>query len=61
MFPSLNRLYRSIFDAKNGQNLPGDLVKAEGGAKKGALRLTNHMTIPGTPMNSFPRSLKENL
>jgi hypothetical protein len=61
MFPSSNKLYRSIFDAKNGQNLPGDLVKAEGGAKKGALQLTKHMTTRGIPMNFFPRSSKENL
>jgi Zn-dependent metalloprotease len=56
MFPSLNRLYRSIFDAKNGQNLPGDLVKAEGGgAKKGGTAVDEAYDYSGDTYEFFSK------
>ena len=53
MFPSSNKLYRSIFDAKNGENLPGDLVKAEGGTKKGGTAVDEAYDYSGDTYEFF--------
>ena len=55
MFPSSNKLYRSIFDAKNGENLPGDLVKAEGGTKKGGTAVNEAYDYSGNTYDFFLR------
>jgi Zn-dependent metalloprotease len=55
MFPSSNRLYRSIFDARNGQILPGDLVMAEGGAKKGGTEVDEAYDYSGDTYEFFSK------
>ncbi len=55
MFPSSNTLYRSIFNAKNGENLPGDLVRGEGGKKKGGTAIDEAYDYSGDTYEFFSK------
>jgi len=53
MFSVSNRLDRTIFDAKNSENLPGTLVRREGGKTKGGTTVTEAYDYSGLTYNFF--------
>jgi Zn-dependent metalloprotease len=53
MFSVSNRLERTIFDAKNSENLPGTLVRREGGKAKGGKTVTEAYDYSGSTYNFF--------
>ena len=53
MFSVSNRLDRTIFDAKNSENLPGTLVRREGGKAKGGKTVTEAYDYSGSTYNFF--------
>ena len=53
MFSVSNRLERTIFDAKNSENLPGTLVRREGGKAKGGKDVTEAYDYSGSTYNFF--------
>lgn len=48
-----DRLHRTIYDAKNGENLPGTLVRAEGGKAKGGTPVTEAYDYSGDTYRYF--------
>ncbi len=53
MFSVSNRLERTIFDAKNSENLPGTLVRREGEKAKGGKPVTEAYDYSGSTYNLF--------
>jgi Zn-dependent metalloprotease len=53
MFSVSNKLDRTIFDAQNMENLPGNLVRREGGKSKGDKTVTEAYEYSGTTYNFF--------
>jgi Zn-dependent metalloprotease len=53
MFSVSNRLDRTIFDAKNLENLPGNLVRREGEKEKGGRTVTEAYDYSGLTYNFF--------
>jgi Zn-dependent metalloprotease len=53
MFSVSNRLDRTIFDAKNSENLPGSLVRREGQKAKGGKPVTEAYDYSGSTYNFF--------
>lgn len=53
MFSVSNRLERTIFDAKNSENLPGTLVRREGEKAKGGKPVTEAYDYSGSTYNFF--------
>lgn len=53
MFSVSNKLERTIFDAGNTENLPGNLVRREGGKVKGDKTVTEAYDYSGTTYNFF--------
>jgi Zn-dependent metalloprotease len=53
MFSVSNRLDRTIFDAKNSENLPGTLVRGEGGKAKGGKTVSEAYDYSGSTYNFF--------
>jgi Zn-dependent metalloprotease len=53
MFSVSNKLERTIFDAKNSENLPGTLVRREGGRPKGGNTVTEAYDYSGSTYNFF--------
>ena len=53
MFSVSNRLDRSIYDARNRENLPGALVRREGGRAKGGKTVTEAYDYSGSTYNFF--------
>ena len=53
MFSVSNKLERTIFDAKNSENLPGTLVRREGGKVKGGKTVTEAYDYSGSTYNFF--------
>ncbi|CAN5593665.1 hypothetical protein BH18THE1_BH18THE1_04560 [soil metagenome] len=53
MFSVSNRLDRTIFDAKNFENLPGNLVRHEGGRAKGGKTVTEAYEYSGLTYTFF--------
>lgn len=53
MFSLSNKLERTIFDAKNSENLPGSLVRREGGKVKGGRTVTEAYDYSGSTYNFF--------
>lgn len=53
MFSVSNKLDRTIFDAKNSENLPGTLVRREGGKAKGGKTVTEAYDYSGSTYNFF--------
>ena len=53
MFSVSNRLERTIFDAKNSENLPGTLVRREGEKAKGGKTVTEAYDYSGSTYNFF--------
>lgn len=53
MFSVSNKLDRTIFDAQNMENLPGNIVKREGGRAKGDKTVTEAYEYSGATYNFF--------
>jgi len=53
MFSVSNRLDRTIYDAKNSENLPGTVVKREGGKTKGERTVSEAYDYSGSTYNFF--------
>lgn len=53
MFSVSNKLDRTIYDAKNRENLPGTLVRREGGKAKGGKTVTEAYNYSGSTYNFF--------
>jgi Zn-dependent metalloprotease len=53
MFSVSNRLDRTIYDAHNKENLPGTLVRREGGRVKGGRTVTEAYDYSGSTYNFF--------
>lgn len=53
MFSVSNKLERTIFDAKNSENLPGTLVRREDGKIKGGETVTEAYNYSGSTYNFF--------
>ena len=58
MFSVSNRLNRTIFDAENSENLPGILVRHEGGKATGGKTVTEAYDYSGSTYNFFKRCLQ---
>lgn len=57
MFATSDRLYRSIFDAENKENLPGKLVRSEGGKSKGGIPVDEAYEYSGNTYDFFSQVL----
>ncbi len=53
MFSVSNRLDRTIYDAQNSENLPGSLVRREGGKVRGGRTVTEAYNYSGSTYNFF--------
>jgi Zn-dependent metalloprotease len=53
MFSVSNKLDRTIFDAKNSENLPGTLIRREGAKAKGGKTVTEAYDYSGSTYNFF--------
>src|SRR5919106_3226662 len=60
MFSVSNRLDRTIYDAKNRENLPGTLVSHEGGKARGDKTVTEAYDYSGSTYNFFRDIFKRN-
>lgn len=60
MFSVSDRLNRTIFDAENSENLPGRLVRHEGGKAKGDKTVTEAYDYSGSTYNFFRDIFKRN-
>ncbi len=60
MFSVSNRLDRTIYDAKNTENLPGTLVRREGGKVKGGVTVTEAYDYSGSTYNFFKEIFDRN-
>jgi Zn-dependent metalloprotease len=60
MFSVSNKLDRTIFDAQNMENLPGNLVRREGGKSKGDKTVTEAYEYSGTTYNFFKDIFERN-
>ena len=59
MFSVSDKLDRTIYDAQNTENLPGNLVRREGGKAKGEKTLLKHMNIQAQHITFSRISLSE--
>jgi Zn-dependent metalloprotease len=57
MFATSDKLYRSIFDAENRENLPGKLVRSEGGKSKGGMPVDEAYEYSGDTYDFFSQVL----
>ena len=53
MFPTSDKLYRSIFNAENEENLPGKLVRGEGATRKGGASVDEAYDYSGNTYEFF--------
>jgi Zn-dependent metalloprotease len=60
MFSVSNRLDRTIYDAKNRENLPGDLVRREGERAKGGMTVTEAYDSSGSTYDFFKKIFDRN-
>jgi Zn-dependent metalloprotease len=60
MFSVSNRLDRTIYDAKNQENLPGTLVRREGEKVKGGTTVTEAYDYSGSTYNFFKKIFDRN-
>ena len=60
MFSVSNKLERTIFDAKNSENLPGSLVRREGEKVKGGKTVTEAYDYSGSTYNFFKEVFNRN-
>lgn len=60
MFSVSNRLDRTIYDAKNRENLPGTLVRREGEKVKGGTSVTEAYNYSGSTYNFFKKIFDRN-
>ena len=60
MFSVSNRLDRTIFDAQNSENLPGNLVRHEGQKPRGGTTVTEAYDYSGSTYNFFKNVFKRN-
>jgi Zn-dependent metalloprotease len=60
MFSVSNRLDRTIYDANNRENLPGSLVRREGGKIKGGTTVTEAYDYSGATYNFFKKIFDRN-
>lgn len=60
MFSVSSRLDRSIYDAKNQENLPGTLIRREGGRAKGGATVTEAYDYSGSTYNFFKKIFNRN-
>jgi Zn-dependent metalloprotease len=60
MFSVSNRLERTIYDARNQENLPGTLVRREGGKAKGGTTVTEAYDYSGSTYNFFKEVFNRN-
>jgi len=55
MFPASDRLYRSIFNAENEENLPGKLVRGEGSKRTGGRPVNEAYDFSGNTYEFFSK------
>ena len=60
MFPVSDELDRTIYDAKNREQLPGTLVRREGDKVKGGVTVTEAYEYSGTTYNFFKKFFDRN-
>ncbi len=58
MFPASDRLHRSIFDAENGENLPGKLIRNEGAIRKGGRPVDEAYDYSGNTYDFFSKNFE---
>jgi Zn-dependent metalloprotease len=60
MFSVSNRLHRTIFDAENKENLPGTLIRLEGGKVRGDKTVNESYDYSGSTYSFFKNAFKRN-
>jgi Zn-dependent metalloprotease len=60
MFSVSNKLHRTIYDAENTENLPGTLVRQEGGKEKGGKTVSEAYDYSGSTYNFYKDVFERN-
>jgi len=60
MFSVSDKLFRTIFDAGNGESLPGTLVKSEGGKNRGGRTASEAYNYSGSTYNFYKEIFQRN-
>jgi Zn-dependent metalloprotease len=60
MFSVSNKLHRTIYDAENTENLPGILVRQEGGRAKGGITVSEAYDYSGSTYNFYKDVFERN-